>query len=399
MRSFIALFIIVILMGCEATPVKNANQIKTKVKLNTNFALPLNLPVSFYVDKSKPGQRKINFYGKLEEAAELVFSDIFEKSSKLKQGAEIAYLIELSAISEWDYFWGGYKSDFKYVVKSPDGNVVFHREVETKASGAGGFYDINAVYNDFAKSIKELTYSFLNQNSEKITAMMSRDVPHERTNLAILLPDLRHSSSGTGFFVSDDGMIITAAHTIDKCMNTVVVHKGTKYSPTVVAQSSLLDLAVLKTEVTADSYLSVNPSNQLTLGKPLFVTGFPLSDILSDYPSLTVGNVTSLGGLKGAKGSFQFSAPVQPGNSGGAIVDYKGNLLGVVSASLNQGMMLKEAGTVSQNVNFGIDVNLLSAFVTRHELELELESSSNEFDFEKASMEAVKYTTQILCYE
>jgi len=175
-----------------------------------------------------------------------------------------------------------------------------------------------------------------------------------------------------------------------------VFHNGEKYSPEVLASSNLLDLAALKIEGKPEAFLPVNKSNEITLGKPLFVTGFPLSDILSDYPSLTVGNVTSLGGLKGAEGTFQFSAPTQPGNSGGAIVDYKGNLLGVVSATLNQGMLLKESGTLSQNINFGVNVQLLAAFLEQHKIEYP--TAVNELDFEAASKEAVKYTSQLTCY-
>lgn len=397
MRSAFMLVVVLLLMGCEATPVKNAGDIKSKVKLNSNLTLPVNLPVAYYVDKSKPGERKINFYGKLEEAAELVLTDMFGSASELKQGEPVAWFIELEAQSDWDFFWGGYKSQFGYKVKLPDGTVIFSRNIETKANGAGGFYDVHAVYNDFAKNIKELTTSFLNANTQKVVTALANKDSLPTADIAVLMPNLKHSSSGTGFFISQDGMLITAAHAIESCMKIEIHHKGDKYVPEVLAKSNLLDLAALKIDASPESFITVNEANKISLGKQLFVTGFPLSNILSDYPSLTVGNLTSLGGLKGAKGSFQFSAPIQPGNSGGAIVDYKGNLLGVVSATLNQSMMLQDSGTTSQNVNFGIDVKLLSAFLKQNEVGYQ--SVVNDFDFETASGEAVKYTTQVLCYE
>ena len=76
MKKIAVVLISLILLGCEATPVQNASQVKTKSKLNPDIQLPLDVSVAYYVDKSKP-DRKINFYGKLEEAAELVVKDFF----------------------------------------------------------------------------------------------------------------------------------------------------------------------------------------------------------------------------------------------------------------------------------------------------------------------------------
>ena len=101
--------------------------------------------------------------------------------------------------------------------------------------------------------------------------------------------------------------------------------------------------------------------------------------------------------MKGAKGYFQFSAPIQPGNSGGAISDYKGNLMGVVSSSLNQSMMLKQSGTTSQNVNFGVSTQLLKQFLYKHNIAFEEKTSSA--NFESSSANAVEYSNQILCYK
>jgi S1-C subfamily serine protease len=118
---------------------------------------------------------------------------------------------------------------------------------------------------------------------------------------------------------------------------------------------------------------------------------------LSAYPSLTIGNISSKGGLKGAQGYFQFSAPIQPGNSGGAITDYKGNLMGVVSSTLNQAMMLEKSGTTSQNINFGIETPLLKRFLDK--FGIAYNQGTSEASFETSSIDAVEYSNQIVCYQ
>ncbi len=394
MKKIAVVLISLILLGCEATPVQNASQVKTKSKLNPDIQLPLDVSVAYYVDKSKP-DRKINFYGKLEEAAELVVKDFFSNSEKLSSTSDFDYLIQLGAVSDWDFVWGGYESDLELVIKNRNGDTVFKRQVQSSASGTGGVYDFNAVYNAFVKSIKENLIDFLNSQDRNLVATASEaDQP---VSIKAFFDDINPEGSGTGFYIDKNGTLVTAAHVVSECILVEVKHKGQTHAATIAKSSELLDLAVLTTEYQNPESISISEELDVSLGKPLFATGFPLSNLLSDYPSLTVGNVTSQGGLKGAKGSFQFSAPVQPGNSGGAVVDYSGQLLGVVSGSLNQRMMLTNAGTTSQNVNFAIGTSLLAKFLSKGGFSYS--TNAPAASFEEASKQAVEYTNQVLCYQ
>jgi len=394
MKHILIVLTALVLLGCEATPVQNAGQIKTKTKLNANINLPLSVSVAYHVDKSTP-ENKINFYGKLEDATELVTQGLFEGSEKLTATSDFDYLIQLAAVSDWDFMWGGYESDLMIVVKNRRGETVFKRNVESKASGTGGFYDLNAVYNAFAKSIKENLYDFLNTSGNNL--MVSDADKASEISIKAFFDDINPEGTGTGFYIDNNGTLVTAAHVVSECILVEVNHKGQTYTADIGKKSALLDLAVLTTDYSNTHSISISKDTPISLGKPLFATGFPLSNLLSDYPSLTVGNVTSQGGLKGAQGSFQFSAPVQPGNSGGAVVDYKGQLLGVVSGSLNQAMMLSEAGTTSQNVNFAIDTSLLATFLDNGGFAYSANTASP--NFEEASKNAVEYTNQVLCYK
>ncbi|MFS1701643.1 S1 family peptidase [Alteromonas sp. AMM-1] len=394
MKKLVVMLISLILLGCEATPVQNAAQVKTKSKLNANIQLPLDVTAAFYVDKSTP-ERKINFYGKLEEATELVMKDFFTSSEQLTSSSNFDYLIQLGAVSDWDYVWGGYESDLELVIKNRSGDTVFKRQVQSSASGTGGVYDFNAVYNAFVKSVKELLIEFVNSQERNLVATAAESATP--ITIKAFFDDMSPAGSGTGFYIDKNGTLVTAAHVVSECILVEVKHKGQTYAANIAKSSELLDLAVLTTDYQNPQSISIRDELEVTLGKPLFATGFPLSNLLSDYPSLTVGNVTSQGGLKGARGSFQFSAPVQPGNSGGAVVDYSGQLLGVVSGSLNQRMMLNSAGTTSQNVNFAIGTSLLAKFLTKGGFSFS--TSEPAPNFEEASKLAVEYTNQVLCYK
>lgn len=383
------------LLGCEATAVKNTAQIKTKVKLAKNITLPIQARVAYHVDKFTP-ENKVNFYGKLEEAAELVTKDMFQSAEELTSTSDFDYLIKLKASSDWDRMWGGWDSDLQFTVVDRQGEVVFSKTTKSKGSGTTGLYDMNAVFNAFAISLKELHNDFLNRKYQQIAANTEAA---RKTPLSIkkLFDGIEPQNSGTGFFINEQGSSLTAMHVVDECIFIEMQHKGQVYDAKLVAGSNLLDLAVLKADYKNQKFAAINENSQASLGKQVFVTGYPLSGILADYPSLTVGNVSSRGGLKGSKGYFQFSAPIQPGNSGGAITDYKGNLVGVVSSSLNQAMMLKQSGTTAQNVNFGVDNQLLLSFLDKNDVNY-LKSTGNS-NFEQASADAVEYSNQILCYK
>jgi len=400
MRFIITLIAIALLVGCEATPVNNAAAIKTKLKLNQQLSLPVQVPIAYYVDKSKV-ENRVNFFGKMEEAAQLITDEMFKSGENLSSESDFVYLVNIKSSSDWDYVWGGWESDIEVDILDRSGKKLMSRTIEKKASSAGGLYDFNAVYNAFAAALKDLMIEFLNQNTSEVLAAVdhyqANGIANSDVSIKSLFKDLQANNSGSGFFINNQGTSVTAAHVVDKCIFIELNHKGQTYDVDLVASSQLLDLAVLQADFNNPVSIAIEAEPSVKLGKQIFVTGYPLSGILAAYPSLTVGNISSLGGLKGAKDYFQFTAPIQPGNSGGAITDYKGNLMGVVSSSLNQAMMLQNSGTTSQNVNFGVNAPLLKRFLDKHEVDYTVKAADG--DFEKSSADAVEYSTQILCYQ
>lgn len=173
-------------------------------------------------------------------------------------------------------------------------------------------------------------------------------------------------SSGTGFFVSDSGHVITNAHVVEQCsLLRLTDGRGETHSgPRIVAVDKANDLALLQIGGRPDAHASFRTGARL--GESAYVFGFPIAPVLSKTGQFTVGNVASTAGIQTNTGSLQITAPVQPGNSGGPLLDGFGSVIGVVSGRLNDLRMLKDGGFLPQNVNFAIKSEVAMTFLSSH---------------------------------
>ena len=135
------------------------------------------------------------------------------------------------------------------------------------------------------------------------------------------------------------------------------------YSATVSGRDDTNDLALLHTDLEALSVASFRLRSQV--GEPVAAYGFPYAGLLSSSGNFTVGTIAALSGMDDDSRFIQTTTPVQPGNSGGPLLDMSGSVIGVVEGQLNALAMMKFADSVPQNVNFAIQapivVNFLSA--------------------------------------
>lgn len=146
-------------------------------------------------------------------------------------------------------------------------------------------------------------------------------------------------SSGTGFFISEDGYIITSHHIIDEAKNVSVEisNQGTmiEYVAKIIAEDPENDLAVLKIE---NKKFKTNKipyditNNEAELGESVFTLGYPMVETMGKAIKLSNGIISSESGFLGNDHSYQISVPINPGNSGGPLFDEKGNLVGVIKS-------------------------------------------------------------------
>ena len=164
-------------------------------------------------------------------------------------------------------------------------------------------------------------------------------------------------ATGTGFFVSADGYVVTNDHVIADYRELYVIFEGEPLEALVVDRDSDLDIALLKIEASADAL----PVDLITprKGEEVAVIGYPSVQLLGNEVKATFGHINSLSGPGNTPVFLQFSAATQPGNSGSPLLNHKGSVIGLVTASLNQASALEQTGTLAQNVNFALKTEFL----------------------------------------
>ena len=169
-------------------------------------------------------------------------------------------------------------------------------------------------------------------------------------------------TTGTGFLITRNGYLVTNHHVVEDCGKVRVHTAAGLLDAEVVRVDAASDLALLKVTGTFDA-LPVVSSRGARLGATVATVGFPNIGLQGFEPKLSKGDISSLAGIQDDVRYFQISVPVQPGNSGGALVDEHGNVVGIVSAQLSQKAALESSGTLAQSVNYAVKSSYLLSFL------------------------------------
>src|SRR5207248_1178808 len=133
-------------------------------------------------------------------------------------------------------------------------------------------------------------------------------------------------------------------------------------SAKVIKVDAANDLALLKAKGKFAA-LPVATSRAVRLGDTVVTVGFPNLGLQGFAPKFARGEIGSLSGPQDDARYFQISVPMQPGNSGGALVDERGNVVGVVSATLSAKAALATSGALPQNVSYAVKSSFLLGFL------------------------------------
>jgi hypothetical protein len=190
-------------------------------------------------------------------------------------------------------------------------------------------------------------------------------VPHKETagssSRNSILPT-NPTATGTGFFITDDGYLISNNHVVKDATQVRLVTSTGTIAAKVVRVDAANDLALLKAEGRF-APLPIVASRAAKLGGTVATIGFPNIGLQGFAPKLAKGEIASLSGAQDDARYFQISVPVQPGNSGGALVDEHGNVVGVVSAKLDASVALTTSGALPENVNYAVKSSFLLSFL------------------------------------
>ena len=167
-------------------------------------------------------------------------------------------------------------------------------------------------------------------------------------------PDTDSGSSGTAFFISNKGHLLTNNHVVEGCELSKVTYKNKDYDTKLLATDKTLDLALLKAEIKPKSFLNFSKDESKKLNK-IYVAGYPLGKGLSDDLKISSGIVSSLKGFEDNSNEIQIDAPINPGNSGGPIINENGDLVAIAVSGL--------AKDQTEGINFGIKSSAAETFL------------------------------------
>ena len=217
--------------------------------------------------------------------------------------------------------------------------------VESVFLGSSNTSRKEKAYNDNIYEIRLRAQNQINKEAEKFAsgfadlAAKGKDKSSDNSK-----PKSDTVKAGSAFFINNSGHILTNAHVVNDCSTEPKIsYNKNDYITKVIATDKNLDLALLKADIRPKNYLNISKNNVNKLDK-IFVAGYPLGKSLSDDLKFTQGVVSSLKGFKDNSNEIQIDAAINPGSSGGPIVNEAGQLVAVAVSGLSK----------AQNVNFGI---------------------------------------------
>ena len=205
-------------------------------------------------------------------------------------------------------------------------------------------------------------------------------------------------SSGTAFAVAP-GLLVTNQHVIAGCRSVDVIAADGRRTGVVVDADDQIDLALLRVNGLKGATARLRSPRNIRLGESVMLFGFPLAGSLSSGGNFTSGLVSALRGLDDAAGELQITAPVQPGNSGGPLMDASGLVIGVVQSKLDALRSAIATGDIPQNVNFAISLQVLAEFLVKNRVSFRDGAISTALDTARVAELAQSFTYRVECRE
>lgn len=405
MRSTWLLVLVVsslIATGCATT--KKQPKVSTKLPVNKEVQVPNDTALTVYIPQgfqdnrffSSSARRWLTPGKDVTAGSRDVLSNYFSNVHAYEADKTTPFGLLLALHPDIDAENGKMTLKMRYTVFNTAGESIMQGE-EVKKEQIMDVINGAGFYNAAVTTTQQLAVKILNKlkpDADKYaaTALPSAIAKQQLANME------KATTTGTGFFINDKGQLITAAHVLRNCLVVKAEIPGQSALATALHESNLLDISVLSSDLTPPAVLPVREGSDIVVGEPLVNVGYPLQGVLSQTPNLTRGNISASAGLTGSKGHFQFSAPIQPGNSGGPLVSDSGQLLGMTVSTLNSSYLI-EKGIVPQNVNFALDRQYISKFLHKHQVPFTSAPTDHNGNFKKGNDAALNSVVKLSCYE
>ena len=208
-------------------------------------------------------------------------------------------------------------------------------------------------------------------------------------------------STGSGAIVSTDGFVLTNNHVVNDCTNITIrdTHKEVRRA-SIFATDERSDLAILKiTESVSLPAASFRAGASADTGESVVALGFPLAGLLASEVNVSFGYISATAGLADDTGQLQISAPVQPGNSGGPLLDQSGNIVGVVVSKLDALKLAKANGDIPQNINFAVKGEIAQVFLKAHRVKFKTAASNKKLENTDIANSGRAFTVLVGCFK
>lgn len=361
--TVLALALCVLPAGCSVTRVTPEN-IRPKATVSGGFPVPAH--VSLYVAPSQGitnievrygyGQRAdltpgLDMYEASAAIARRYFRDVVDYAAE----TPTHYVLRISGDADLDMVWGNYTGRLEATLFNADGTLLAREEVRSGTLSTV-INDQNAFYNSYADAMRQFLDKVFAAEGERIAADVRARAPARPSFSGTAMPPgVSVVGGGSGFFVNQEGDVVTNRHVVTRCLGVSVRRDGRDLPAEIAWADAATDIAVLRTRTPAARHARIHDgATPLPLGVDVLTLGFPLPGVLASSPNLTSGSVSGLRGLNDDADRLQMSAPIQPGNSGGPLLDRAGRVVGVVQSTLDARRVASATGGLPQNVNFAI---------------------------------------------
>lgn len=375
-----------------------AGELPSDVRLPNDTVVAVYMPANalaerYYVSSlglwAEPGKA-------LDDARRELGPSYFTQIVPFDFNSDSTYGLLLTITPKWSFETGHVHLEMHYRVLGADGQQLLDATA-TQVAQINSPALLSGFPNTARRDMQQVFVNLL-QQLHPSNAKFPASAKMSATNRNTLVDKSRPALTGTGFYINKGGELMTAAHVTRDCAVIEAQKDNQTFAVSPKVSSDLLDVAILDTGRTTDKSLPLRTGEDLMLGEAVTNVGYPLQGLLADTPNLTRGNVSARAGLKGSMGLFQFSAPIQPGASGGPVVSDGGELLGVTVSTLNAAALIKD-GLLPQNVNFALDARYVAMFLRYAKVDFVEVPASTKGDMKTANDAALSAVVQLSCYQ
>ena len=249
----------------------------------------------------------------------------------------------------------------------------------------------------FGGRSKKVQLSSQQQHLSPLTVLATALVPLATLISGATAGQGADSFSGSGVVIGTQGEVLTNSHVVENCTKITVRSSSAASAAFLVARDEKNDLAVVRSKLSLSSVVAFREGGPVRAGDAVVALGYPLSGLLATTANLSVGNVSALAGLGDDSRYLQISAPVQPGNSGGPLLDASGHLVGIVTAKLDAMRIARFTGDVPQNVNFALKAEVARTFLDSNGIAYQTARSEQQLSPADVGDTARPFTVHIEC--